>query len=179
MPASVDVDRFDSRFASYDELLRLRKEGEWRRVIKDELMRCREEGDRCLLAYCDGHLAGFSWVHEAGGPRLLPGLRISIPAGYLYNHNGYTQSEFRGRGLQPYRQYALLTHPDLSDWMGLIAYVKYTNWSSRKGLRKCGYHSIGSLWLIGTKKSFAVFLSPALKKMGIRRIPDTVHLGTG
>lgn len=174
LPASIDVDRLSSRFATYDELLEMRQDPKWRNLINDELMSCYEEGDRCLLSFCDGQLAGYTWVHRAGRPRILSGLRISIPAHYVYNHNGYTRSEFRGRGLQPYRHVALMNYPDLADRTGLIGFVKYTNWSSQKGQGKSGYHAIGSLWLFGTKRRFAVFLSPRLKKMGIRRIPDTV-----
>lgn len=178
LPSKINVDRLSSRFATYDELLQLRQDPKWDRAISDELMRCYEEGDRCLLSFCDGQLAGFTWAHRAGRPRILPGLRISIPDQYVYNHNGYTLSEFRGHSLQPYRHSALMNHPDLANRTGLIGFVKYTNWSSQKGQGKSGYRTIGSLWLIGTKRMFAAFLSPGLKKMGIRRISDTVFVSS-
>jgi hypothetical protein len=173
-PLSKNVDHLSSRFATYEELLQLRQDPKWERAISDELMRCYEEGDRCLLSFCDDQLAGFTWVHRAGRPRILPGLRIRIPDQYVYNHNGYTLSEFRGHGLQPYRHSALMNHPDLANRTGLMGFVKFTNWSSQKGQGKSGYRTIGSLWLVGTKRMFVAFLSPRLQKMGIRRVPDTV-----
>lgn len=163
-----DFHRFSSRFATAHELEELARDprcGDW-------LDNGNDTGSRCLLNFCGGQLAGFTWVHLDGRPRLYPGLRISIPANYAYNHDGYTMPEFRGRGLQSYRHRALLTHPELADRSGLIGFVKFTNWNSQRGQAKSGYRTLGTLFMVGPKKRYAVLLSPRLKRMGIRRLPD-------
>jgi hypothetical protein len=161
-----------SRLATEQELLAMqatgKAEGTW--DISDELVAGFRAGDRCLLSFVGGKLAGYTWVHTAGRPLLYPGLRISIPDDYAYNFAGYTLPEFRGYGLQPYRHHEILSRPEWRDRKGMIGFVQATNWSSRRGQSKSGYQPLGSMLLVGTLNRFTVLLSSELEKFGIRRI---------
>jgi GNAT superfamily N-acetyltransferase len=168
LPDGVDPNRFSSRFADYEDLLEMRRQGTWQ--ISDTSLHDFGEGDRCLLSYVDGRLAGYTWVHTKGRPLLIPGLRIRVPAQYLYNFAGFTLPEYRGLRLQGYRHHLLLSCEEWSDRRGLLGYVKTTNWSSRKGQSKSGYRTIGSLWLVGRQNKFHVFVSKALRDFGVERL---------
>jgi len=157
-----------SRLATEQDLLEMRAEGTWN--LDDELLDGFAAGDRCLLSFVDGERAGYTWVHFAGRPLLMPGLRIRVPADYLYNFAGFTLPKFRGHGLQPYRHHALLEHPEWRGYKGLLGYVHCTNWSSRRGQTKSGYQPLGAISLIGTHQRFAVWMSRELASLGIERI---------
>lgn len=128
-------------------------------------------GDACLLSYAGGKLAGYTWAHTLGRPELIPGLVISVPDAYVYNYAALTLPEFRGLGLQPYRHHQLLDSGLWQNKRGLLGYVYQTNFASRKGQTKSGYRKIGSIWLLGSKRRFIAWFSPALRRLGIRRLP--------
>lgn len=128
-------------------------------------------GDSCLLSYAGDKLAGYTWAHTLGRPELIPGLVISVPDSYLYNYAALTLPEFRGLGLQPYRHHQLLNSGLWQEKRGLLGYVFQTNFASRKGQAKSGYRKIGSIWLLGSKRHFIAWFSPALRRLGIRRLP--------
>jgi hypothetical protein len=157
-----------SRLATERDLLEMRAEGKW--DIGDELLDGFRAGDSCLLSTVGGKLAGYTWIHTAGRPLLIPGLRLSIPDDYAYNFAGFTLPEFRGYGLQPYRHHEILDRPEWRDRKGMIGYVQCINWSSRRGQSKSGYQPLGSISLVGTLSRFTVLLSSELKRLGIRRI---------
>lgn len=161
-----------SRLATEADLLRMKEEGTWQ--IGDELIEGFRNGDACLLSIVDGNLAGYTWVHTLGRPLLIPGLRISIPSDYAYNFAGYTAPAYRGYGLQPFRHHEVLNRPEWRGKVGMIGYVDVTNFSSKKGQSKSGYQRLGRLTLIGSKHHFVVFVSPELKRMGIRRLPANI-----
>ena len=156
------------RFADESDMVALRAMPEW--DIDEAKWRNFREGDKCLLVYYDSELAGYTWVHLDGRPLIIPGLRLSMPIAYAYNYAGFTLPKFRGKSLQAIRHCNLIHRRELSDRKGLIGYVRYDNWSSQRGQQKSGYHSIGRIWLFGTKKNFLVFISRNLKRTGIRRI---------
>lgn len=77
-------------------------------------------GDSCLLSYADGKVAGYTWARTLGRAELVRGLVISVPERFLYNYDGLTLPEFRGRGLQPYRHHQLLNSGLWPDKRGLL-----------------------------------------------------------
>ena len=127
-------------------------------------------GDTCLLSYVDGELAGYTWAHTRGCPELIPGFVISVPAQYAYNYAGFTSPEFRGLGLQAYRHRVLLEDRVCGDCHGLLGFVAHTNFASRRGQTKSGYRTVGSVWLVGTRRHFVALFSDGLRRMGIRRL---------
>lgn len=159
-----------SRLATKDDLEQMISEGKWK--ITNELRESFRNGDSCLLSYVDGNMAGYTWVHTAGHPRLIPGLRISVPKNYVYNFAGFTLQEFRGKGLQPYRHHEILNSSEWNEKLGMIGYVDSTNWSSKNGQAKSGYQRIGDLTIMGTGDNMKVIFSKELKKMGIERLKD-------
>ena len=167
-PSEPAATKIKSRLATEDDLQRMRSEGRW--DVGEELLAAHRAGDRCLLSYIDGKLAGYTWVHAAGTPHLFEGLRLRIPDEYLYNYAGFTHPEFRGHGLQAYRHHEILRRPEWRDRKGLLGYVQCVNWSSRRGQTKSGYRPLGWLGLVGTRSRFAVFVSRELEQLGIRRI---------
>lgn len=167
-----------SRLATEADLTRMVAEGTW--DLNDDLIEGFRQGDSCLLSFVRDKaggekLAGYTWVHSAGRPLIVKGLRLSIPSDYIYNFAGYTAPAFRGFGLQPYRHHELLNRPEWRDRKGMIGYVECMNWSSQKGQAKSGYQRLGSLTMIGTNEKFSVSLSPELKKLGIRRLPERAN----
>jgi hypothetical protein len=161
------VERLSCRVATTEDIDALRGNRRW--DLTDELQSNFRRGDSCLLSYVDGQLAGYTWVHEQGRPELMRGLSITIPPQFLYNYAGLTLAEFRGAGLQPYRHHAVLNREQWKGRDALIGYVRFANLASRRGQDKSGYRRIGSIWLIGSRRNFAVLFSPALKALGIRR----------
>jgi hypothetical protein len=160
--------RITSRLATERELLAMRADAKW--SVSDELVEDFRAGDRCLLSFVDDKLAGYTWIHARGRPRVFPGLRITIPTAYLYNFAGFTLPEFRGYGLQAYRHHAVLNHPEWRERTGMIGFVQAINWSSQRGQSKSGYRTMGAISLVGTNRRFAVHISSELMKFGIRRI---------
>lgn len=161
---------FNSRLAHFEDLKDMEAEGKWQ--ITEELKEAFKNGDNCLLSFIDEKLAGYTWVHTAGHPLLISGLRISVPKNYGYNYAGFTLPEFRGSGLQPYRHHEILNRPEWTDKTGMIGYVDTTNWSSKKGQAKSGYQRLGDLVIIGSDSNLKVVVSNELKQMGIIRLND-------
>lgn len=157
-----------SRLATERDLDQMEVEGKWQ--ISPELRDSFRNGDRCLLSFIANEMAGYTWIHTAGHPQLIPGLRISIPENFGYNYAGFTLPKFRGHGLQPYRHHEILNYPDWRDKKGMFGYVELTNWSSKKGQSKSGYKKLGDMTLIGSGSSLQVIISSKLKKLGIKRI---------
>ncbi len=162
--------KHSSRLATKEELLQMQAEGKW--DITDELIEGFHNGDSCVLSSVDGKLAGYTWVHVGGRPKLTQGLRITVPSDYIYNFAGYTLHEFRGFGLQPYRHNVIMNHPEWKDKKGMIGFVECTNWGSKRGQSKSGYQKLGYLTLVGSRNRFFVFVSSAVKEIGIRRLND-------
>jgi hypothetical protein len=117
----------------------------------------------CLLSYATLRL--YAGAH-AGRPELIrPGFRADTRT-----IRG-ADVEFRGLGLQPYRHHQLLNSGLWQDKRGLLGYVFQTNFASRKGQTKSGYRKIGSIWLLGSRRRFITWFSPALRRLDIRRLP--------
>ncbi|MEK7389350.1 MAG: hypothetical protein AAB036_06610 [Elusimicrobiota bacterium] len=162
--------RHGARAASIEDLLRMQADGIWE-MGEDKIAALRE-GDQCLLSLVDGQLAGYTWIHSEGRPRLFPELRLSTPKDYLYNYAGFTLPKFRGYGLQSHRHRQILSFPQWKDKKGLVGYVDAVNWSSQKGQSKSGYQRLGSILMIGPRHNYAVFISKAVRDFGIGRIEE-------
>jgi len=167
-PKPRDQRKLTFRYASEEDLADMFKDPDYK--MSDAKMEAFKDGDQCLLSFVDDELAGYTWVHLKGRPLLFPGLKLQTPLDYCYNYAALTLPKFRGLGLQGIRHYHLLNNPEWRDKVGLIGYVVSTNWDSIKGQSKSGYHSIGRIWLFGTKKRYMVFISNSLKKMGVERL---------
>ncbi|MBL7716951.1 MAG: hypothetical protein JNL01_15915 [Bdellovibrionales bacterium] len=159
---------YETRIATETDLLEMKKDPAWE--ITDELFSGFKNGDVCLVSYVGGKRAGYTWVHTKGQPRLVPGLRISVPDDYIYNFAGYTHPDFRGAGLQPYRHNQTLNRPEWKDKKGMIGYVAATNFSSKQGQSKSGYQPLGTIRLIGFKGKFFALFSKELSQLGIRKL---------
>ena len=158
------------RFATEEDMTRFQTQPEME--IDDVKMKQFHEGDFCLLNYVGPEVAGYTWAHLNGRPELIPGLRIKVPDKYIYNYGALTLREFRGQKHQSWRHFQLLQQPQWKHKRGLLGYVKYTNWSSIRGQTRSGYHSIGRLWMVGTKSKFFTYISKSLREIGIQRIVD-------
>lgn len=161
--------KLTSRFATLADLEELQKNPKL--GIQADKLAYFNVGDCCLLSYADDKLAGYTWAHTLGRPELIPGLTISVPRRYVYNYAALTLPEFRGLGLQPYRHHQLLNSNLWHGKCGLLGYVFQTNFASRKGQTKSGYRKIGSIWLLGSRRCFFAWFSPALRRFGVRRLP--------
>ncbi len=162
--------RLSCRVASEHDLQNMREDSDWR--IGDELIERFLDGDSCLLSFVGGELGGYTWIHDGGRPEILPGFRIQIPDGYVYNYAGFTLPAFRGFGLQSYRHHQIFERPKWSSHEGLIGYVETTNWSSKKGQSKSGYRKLDELTLMGHGRSSVALLPRELRDFGIRRLHD-------
>jgi chemotaxis methyl-accepting protein methylase len=158
----------DTLVADEPTLRRLQREGGW--GIDDTKLALLHAGDTCLLSRIDGCIAGYTWVHTGGRPEIMPGLRLQLPAGALYNFAGFTHPDFRGAGLQSYRHQAVWAQPAWAHMGRMLGYVKATNFASRQGQGRSGYRRIGSVALVGSRKRFVAWLSPALRHSGVRRL---------
>jgi len=167
-PKPVDQRKLTFRYATEQDLSDIYKRPEYK--MTDTKMAAFKDGDHCLLNFVDDELAGYTWAHTKGQPLLFPGFRIQIPDSYCYNYSAFTLPKFRGMNLQSIRHYHLLSNPQWKDRMGLMGYVVSTNWNSIKGQSKSGYHSIGRVWLFGTKKKYMAIFSKRLKEMGVKRL---------
>ena len=151
-------------------LRRLQQEGGW--GIDDTKLALLRAGDTCLLSLVDGRGAGYTWVHTRGCPEILPGLRLQLPEGTLYNFAGFTHPDFRGAGLQSYRHRAVWDQPAWAHLGRMLGYVKATNFASRQGQGRSGYRKLGSLVLMGSSERLVAWASPALRRAGVRRLPS-------
>lgn len=169
VPVRVEENKLSCRLATYEDLLDMEAQNTWE-IGKTKLDHFKN-GDQCLLSFVDSRLAGYTWAHLKGCPVLMPGFRCRMPLNYVYNYAGFTLPEFRGLQLQPYRHFMLLQGKGWEDRNGLLGYVKYNNWSSRRGQSKSGYQPVGSIWFIGTKKRYLALFTKNVRKLGIHRIP--------
>jgi hypothetical protein len=149
-------------------LRRLQRQGGW--GIDDTKLAMLRAGDTCLLSLVDGCIAGYTWVHTGGRPEIMPGLRLQLPAGTLYNFAGFTHPEFRGAGLQSRRHLAVWNEPGWAHMGRMLGYVKATNFASRRGQSRSGYRRMGSLVLMGSRERFVAWASPALRRSGVHRL---------
>ncbi|MFM1854742.1 MAG: hypothetical protein RLZ83_51 [Pseudomonadota bacterium] len=147
-------------------LAELRRRGDW--AIDEIKLAHWREGDLCLLSLVDGQPAGYTWVHERGCPQILPGLRLRLPPGMLYNFAGYTHPGFRGLGLQGLRHRAVLEHPRWASADTLLGWVKTTNHASRRGQARSGYVDIGRVLTLGAGTRAWYRWSSSLAAHGVR-----------
>jgi hypothetical protein len=147
-------------------LAELRRRGDW--AIDEIKLAHWREGDLCLLSLVDGQPAGYTWVHERGCPQILPGLRLRLPPGMLYNFAGYTHPGFRGLGLQGLRHRAVLEHPRWASADTLLGWVKTTNHASRRGQARSGYADIGRVLTLGAGTRAWYRWSRSLAAHGVR-----------
>ena len=157
---------FSTRVADEAALEALRQQGGW--GVDSTKFALLRSGDTCLLSLVDGRPAGYTWVHTQGRPEILPGLRLQLPKGVLYNFAGFTHPDFRGAGLQARRHEAVLAQRCWADYSSLMGYVKATNFSSRKGQARSGYRQIGLVLLVGARGRLLAWRSPALRKRGVQ-----------
>lgn len=167
-PEGIDGAPLSSRFATRDDLIHLQQQGKWK--IDTEKINLFNQGDRCLLSCVNNEIGGYTWAHLDGRPEVKPGLRLNIPAQYVYNYAGYTSPHFRGMKLQPYRHYMLLHQDELKSTAGLLGYVKYLNWSSKRGQQKSGYRSVGLMWLIKFRDDYHIYCSKKVRQFGISKV---------
>lgn len=163
--------RLSTKIATLEDLEEMERQGCWH--IHQKKYEHFNQGDTCLLSYLDNELAGYTWAHTNGCPELLPGLRLRVPHEYLYNFAGFTHPNYRGYSLQAFRHHALLNHHRWRDRKGLLGFVVHTNYSSKRGQDKSGYHIKGSIWLIGSKSHFRAFIGKNLRIMGIKRLNNS------
>ena len=150
------------------------RRGLFHRPFLDRVLdRVKKRRAAILNAPSDHHHLGIEKVHDESDllAEILPGLRLQLPPGMLYNFAGYTHPRFRGSGLQSYRHRSVLDHPRWANASSLLGWVKATNFASRRGQGKSGYRPIGWIWLVGGSRRFAALCSPSLWERGIRRIP--------
>ncbi|MCC6630841.1 MAG: hypothetical protein IT482_02110 [Gammaproteobacteria bacterium] len=168
-PAKENVGiRLTGRVAEIAEVEALASNPDW--GIGETKLGLLRAGDSCFFSFVNGELGGYSWVHTGGAPQLLPGLKLSIPEMYLYNFAALTLPQYRGVGMQSFRHLAILSEPQWAGKLGLLGFVNFRNWASRKGQAKSGYRKIGSLLVLGSRRRFLVLLSPKLRSFGVRRI---------
>jgi hypothetical protein len=160
--------RFTCRPATRADLEAMRDDP--RLDIGESKLRYFEEGDLCLLSFVDGQIAGYGWARRQGQAELLPGLRLSIPDQFFYDYAALTLPEFRGLGLQAYRLYQLLNSDVSENKVGLFGFARSTNFAMRQALAKSGGHTVGSLWLFGTRHHFAAHFSRSARRLGMRRL---------
>lgn len=167
-PARATGPVVTTRVADEATLQALQQEGGW--GIDDHKWAFLRGGDTCLLSLVDGRIAGYTWVHTRGCPEILPGLQLQLPAHALYNFAGFTHPDFRGAGLQARRHEAVLSQACWADRPTMLGYVKATNFSSQHGQGRSGYRKIGSVLLLGSRRRFLTWMSPALRRMGVQRL---------
>ena len=165
-PPSDFKERLSVRIANYEELIDLESKGF---VPKKSAERMKASW-RCLLCFVDNEFAGYTWVWFGNDPLMTPHFRVEIPDHLVFNHFAFTLLKFRGMGLQSYRHYALLNTEELLNKQGLIGWVQYTNWASRRGQAKSGYQTIGRILIFGTRKHFYTYFSKGLRSYGIKRV---------
>lgn len=160
--------RFDARLATRAELEVLQQREGW--GIGADKLQAFDAGDPCVLSLLDGEIAGYTWVHARGMPELIPGLQLHLPAPYLYNYAGFTAPASRGAGLQSLRHHSVLEQPTWADRRGLIGYVRWVNFPSKKGQGRSGYRKVGAIWLLGSRHRYAAWFTPSLRRLGIGRL---------
>lgn len=165
----------DTRVADEPTLRGLQREGGW--GIDDTKLALLRAGDTCLLSLVDGRIAGYTWVHTGGCPEIMPGLRLRLPAGVLYNFAGFTHPNFRGARLQSCRHQAVWAQPAWAGLGRMLGYVSATNFASRRGQALSGYRKIGSVVLVGSRRHFFAWLSPGLRRQGVSRLGGSSGLG--
>lgn len=168
--SAVAAPAFSTRRADEATLDALQKEGGW--GIDGTKRALLQAGNTCLLSLVDGRIAGYTWVHTQGQPELLPGLRLQLPEGVLYNFAGFTHPSFRGAGLQSRRHEAVLAQPDWADRPSMFGYVKATNFASRRGQARSGYRKVGMVLQLGSRGRLWTWLSPGLRQRGLRRLEE-------
>jgi chemotaxis methyl-accepting protein methylase len=170
LPADAANAAFSTRRADDATLEGLQKEGGW--GIDETKRALLREGNTCLLSLVDGRIAGYTWVHTQGRPELMPGLRLQLPQGALYNFAGFTHPDFRGAGLQSRRHEAVLAQTDWAHFPSMIGYVKATNFASRRGQTRSGYRNIGMVLQLGWRGRLWTWLSPELRQRGFRHLVE-------
>jgi hypothetical protein len=160
--------KLSAKIATLEDLKEMEKQGCWN--IHRRKIEYFNQGDTCLLSYVDNKLAGYTWAHTSEYPEFVAGLRLSVPNEYLYNSSGFTHPDYRGYGLQSFRHHELLNLHQWRNKKGLLGFVVYTNYSSRRGQEKGGYKRIGNIYVIGSKSHFCAFIGRNLRSMGIKRV---------
>ena len=161
---------FSTRFADEATLDVLQCDGGW--GIDETKRALLRAGNTCVLSLVAGRIAGYTWVHTQGSPEFLPGLRLQLPQGALYNFAGFTHPDFRGAGLQARRHQALWAQPVWADRDLMFGYVKATNFASRQGQARGGYRKVGTVLRLGPDGRWWTWLSPALRRRGLRWLTE-------
>lgn len=129
----------EDRVASRQEVESLRGQGQ----LSPGSIERFERGDRCLLQFISGRLAGLGWLATRPEVELGPSVRLRVPDDAGYSYRSWTDPEYRGRGLQARRALSFLRMVQAEGRGRLLLFVQRASFESLKGVRKAGYRPIG------------------------------------
>jgi GNAT superfamily N-acetyltransferase len=123
-------------------------------------------GDRCLAAFLQGELAGYSWVARGRAPH-VDGIEVEVPASAEYRYKTFVRAEHRGRGIAT----ALYRAADagLAKRGGGEAFlcIAPRNHASQRSAVAAGARRVGTVayWVAGP--IFAAVRSPGARRSGL------------
>jgi hypothetical protein len=126
------------------------------------------EGDLCFAALAGDRLAAYGWYALGPvDPRHCGGVALSLPGDVAYFYNGFTQPEFRGKGL--YGQLMGLGSRALvaRGIRGVLASVAWTNSAALKSSFRLGYVDLGCFVGVGRGRWKLLFPPRSAKRLGI------------
>lgn len=147
---------------------------EAREGTPEELVRARAQTNELTIAFyadiargarrfyvglIDGEIRHISWVFAHGDPTL----QMALAPDEIMLDSVYTVPAFRGRGLLPVVQRAILDDAKRQGYRYAYTHVEVDNVASIRGVRKTGFRPIGELhrlWVLGIPISRYVAARP-------------------
>jgi hypothetical protein len=126
------------------------------------------DGDLCFAALAGDRLAAYGWYAMGSvDPRHCGGVAISLPGDVAYFYNGFTQPEYRGKGL--YGRLMGLGLRALSDRgiRRVLASVAWTNSAALKSSFRLGYIDLGCFVGVGRGRWRLLFPPRSARRLGI------------
>ncbi|MFB3926724.1 MAG: GNAT family acetyltransferase [Syntrophales bacterium] len=105
------------------------------------------KGDRCYAALNGDDLASYGWYSNK--PTLIENdLMITYDRKYIYMYKGFTREKYRGLRLHGIGKAKALVRFCGWGYGGIISYVEFTNFDSRKSVYRIGARRAGTLWIV-------------------------------
>ncbi len=130
-------------FASLEEVAAGCAAGRW----SPGRLSAARSGDRCLLQRCGDRVVGETWVAGSNLVSLCRGVHLRLPDDVAYVYRTQTDPEFRGHDYQTARSLELRRRLFQEGKRRFFCYVRCSNFSSLRGVRKSGYRRVGDVHL--------------------------------
>jgi hypothetical protein len=126
------------------------------------------KGDECYGFLAGTALAAYGWYSSKPTALEMPGLQLHFSDRYVYMYKGFTAAEHRGQRLHAIGMTRALEAYLARGYRGIVSYVEWNNFGSRKSCYRMGYRDFGNIVIVGLNKHYFLHHDARCGECGLR-----------